>query len=188
MRLCGKRRANWIAGLLLAGGTAWAALVNTDFSQGLIHWKAAWPVSTIDGEALLTDAAAQHVYFFQAFLSGPETVTIEFDFRNELCPTNRPGTFRDSFYVSVYQVDHPGDFILEHDKFARAGGLMDLDAGGPFNVNGVVTDSPKGPGWWRFTGTWTNAHAYALVVFELYDLNLTPGDSAVRLDNVMVSP
>lgn len=174
--------------LLLATVAAGVTVRNGDFSDGLRGWKTAWSARVSEGEAGLNDRGADPCFLFQAVPLAAGVYTVEFDFRNELCPTNRPGTFRDSFYVSVYQVDHPADFILEHDRFTRAGGLMDLDAGGPFNVQGVITDSPKGPGWSHFTGTWTNAHAYAAVVFELYDLNLVSGDSAVRLDNVIVSP
>ena len=170
---------------LLAG----AGIRNGDFSQGLQSWKTAWHVTAADGEVLLADTAAPHAFAFQAIPCGTgSTLTVAFDFRNSLAATNAAGTFRDSFYASLYEVDDPAGFVLEHDKFGASRGLMDLDAGGPFDVHGAVTNSAKGAGWSRYSGTFSATCSNVVVVFELYDLNLSPGDSAVRIDNVVVTP
>jgi hypothetical protein len=166
---------------------ALAGLRNGDFSQGLRFWKTAWPATVADGALVLSDARTTHSFAFQSAPCAPgSALTVEFDFYNALATTNAQGTFRDSFYASLYQVDDPARFVLENDRFDRAQGLLDLDAGGVFNVNGAVTNSVRGSGWQHFTGTVTAAHSNAVVVFELYDLNLAAGDSAVRIANVGV--
>jgi hypothetical protein len=88
----------------------------------------------------------------------------------------------------VYGVDDPSAFIHEHDRFAAAQGLFDLDACGAFSVHGAIAASTKGGGWLHFTGTVTNAPAHVVVVMELYDLDLVPGNSSIRIDNVAVTP
>ena len=162
------------------------AIENSDFEKGLQAWKAAWHVASAEGEAVLSDAQDTHAFLFQADdgLSGP--VTVAFDFFNALSDDVPDGAFRDSFYASVYQVDTLSDFVLEHDQFDASQGLMDLDAGGAFDVQGSVAASPRGGGWLRFEGTINAVHAYVVVVFELHDLNVTAGDSSVRLDDVTV--
>jgi hypothetical protein len=162
---------------------------NGGFSEGLLFWKTAWHAAVVGGELALSDVAAPQAFAFQAAaLGGATNVSVEFDFYNGLAPTNAPGSFRDSFYASLYEVDDPAGFVLEHDKFGTARGMMDLDAGGPFDVHGSVTNSAKGAGWLRFSGTFSTARPFLVVVFELYDLNLSAGDSAVRIDNVSVRP
>ena len=166
-----------------------AGVRNGDFGQGLRYWKAAWHVAAPGGELALTDAAAPQAFAFQALSVAPATnLTVGFDFFNGLSSTNAPGTFRDSFYASLYEVDDPAGFVLEHDKFGAAHGLMDLDAGGAFDLHGTVSSSVKGAGWQHFAGSFSTAHSNVVVVFELYDLNLSLGDSTVRVDNVVVTP
>jgi hypothetical protein len=178
----------WVASLAIPL-LATAGIRNGDFHQGLVCWKTAWHVAVADGELQLSDTSASHAFAFQA-LACPTgaAVTVEFDFFNALAATNAAGTFRDSFYASVYQVNDPAGFVLEHDKFGASRGLMDMDAGGPFNVHGSVTNSVKGAGWSHFSGAVSATHSNVVIVFELYDLDLAPGNSAVRVDNVTVAP
>jgi hypothetical protein len=63
-----------------------------------------------------------------------------------------------------------------------------MDASGTFDVQGTISDTPGRPGWSRFTGTVPVTQPYVVIVFELYDLNLVAGDSAVHVDNVSVTP
>jgi hypothetical protein len=178
----------WVAvSLVLLSVPRARAIEHGGFDAGLNGWKAAWHVSVSAGEAALSDEQATHAFLFQADPGLAGQVTVAFDFLNDLSADVPEGTFRDSFYVSVYQVDTHSDFILEHDRFDAAHGLMDLDAGGSFDLNGNITASPKGGEWLRFEGSFTVAHAYVVLVFELHNLNLVAGDSSVRIDNVAVA-
>jgi hypothetical protein len=164
-----------------------AGLQNPSFTQGLTGWKAAWHVAAA-GEAVLTDTQDRHAFLFQTAALTDTVFTVRFDFRGGLSSTVPAGAFRDSFFASLYFVSQPHEFILEHDSAARAEGLLDLDATGPYNVHGTISASPRGDGWSRFTGTFTNGHAYAVVAFELHDLNAVPGDSTIRVDDVDLLP
>jgi hypothetical protein len=166
-----------------------ASVRNGDFAWGLRHWKTAWHVGGSDGALSLSDAAAPQAFAYQVVpLAGATNLTVEFDFHNGLAPTNAPGAFRDSFYASLYEVNDPAGFVLEHDRFGGACGMMDLDASGAFDVHGSVTNSIKGAGWQHFAGNFGASCSNAVIVFELYDLNLSAGDSTVRVDNVVVGP
>jgi len=162
------------------------AVDNGDFGDGLRRWKAAWHVTETGGEAVLSDAEANHAFLFQASSPSSSVVAIEFDFLNALSSTVSNGLFRDSFYASLYAVNDLSDFITEHDRFDDSHGLMDLDAEGTYNVQGSITNSPKGGQWSRFSGVYTNSRAFLIVMFELYDLNFIADDSSVRIDNVGV--
>ena len=98
------------------------------------------------------------------------------------------GAFADAAFVSVYEADRPAGFIAEHDRFAAAHGVLDLDARGAYNHSGTVGPSPLGDAWRRFTGRVSLAHAHAVVAFELYDLNTVRGDSRIDVDNVSLTP
>jgi len=165
---------------------AFGSVVNGLFQEDLRGWKAAWPILIADGTATFRDDQTPHVFLFQAVSVTAATVTISFDFRNALSSASTPESFRDSFYASVFEVADSSQFITEHDKFAVSHGLMDLDAGGPFDVQGSVTGIPEREGWFRFSGTVSISQPYAILLFELYDLNLQAGDSEVRIDNVSV--
>lgn len=162
------------------------AIQNGSFADGLLNWKAAWHTTTASGEAVLSDAQDTHAFLFQAERGPGGSLTVSFDFLNGLSGDVPTGTFRDSFYASIYQVDRLSDFVLEHDLAEASLGLVDLDAGGAFDVNGTVTASSKGGAWLHFEGTISVAHAFVVIAFELHDLNLVPGDSSVRIDNVSI--
>ena len=166
----------------------YAELANGSFLENLAGWKAAWPVEVRAGEAVLDDRQTPHVFLFQAVRADAGFVSITFDFQSTLSDQAAPNAFRDSFYASLYEVANPSDFITEHDKFIASHGLMDMDASGPFDVQGTVSATPGRAGWSRFTGTVPVTQPYVVVVFELYDLNFVVGDSAVHVDNVSVLP
>ncbi len=171
--------------LLLLGAGVWAEVHNGGFDEGLRGWKASWNMEAVSGEAVFDDARTDQAFLFQSVATGG-VIRVVFDFYNGLSSDVPQGAFRDSFFASVYGVDDPARYIHENDVFDYSHGLMDLDAGGAFNVNGAVGASPKGAGWQRFAGSVTNAHAHLAVVFEFHDLNTIAGDSAVRIDNVAV--
>lgn len=181
-------RTIWVAvSLGLLSASLCVAIDNGGFDSGLTAWKAAWHVSAPSGEAVLSDGRDTHAFLFQSVPGLSGQVTVTFDFLNALSSTVPAGAFRDSFYVSAYQVDTKSYFVLEHDRFNASRGLMDLDAGGPFDVNGNVGASPKGGEWLRFEGTFTVSHPHVVLVFELHNLNLAAGDSSVRIDNVRIA-
>lgn len=163
------------------------AVDNNDFSAGLLHWKTAWHVTVADNEAVLTDTNDYHSFMFQADNPGTGPFTLSFDFFNGLSANVPPGRFRDSFYASLYYVDNLSDFITEHDRFDNSDGVMDADAGGTFNIRGTITPVTNHTGWIHFSGTFTNNYTYAIIMFELYSLNATPGDSSIRIDNVIIT-
>ncbi len=160
---------------------------NGDFSGGLEHWKASWHVSVSDGAAQLSDSNAPHALLFQGVAVSPGSCRLEFDYQSGLSSTLPDDAFYDAVFVSVYEAESLAHFIAEHDRFSAAHGCVDIDFTGPYNVNGQVGDSPLGDGWKRFSGTVTLSAPYAVVVFELYDLNRIPGDSTIRLDSVTLT-
>lgn len=189
----GKLRALALFGLCLwmadkAALPARAQLTNETFSEQLVGWKAAWPVAVQEGAAVLDDRRTPHVFLFQTALAGAGSLAVTFDFRSEISAQSTSNALRDSFYASLYEIAEPADFITEHDRFAAAHGLLDLDAAGPFDVQGTVGPAPGRAGWSRFAGTVAVSQSYVAILFELYDLNFVAGDSAVRVDNVSVRP
>jgi hypothetical protein len=92
--------------LSAVAGLASGGLRNGGFDGDLQGWKAAWHAAADADEAVLTDARAPHAFLFQALASPAPAFTLEFDFRNSLCATNAPGTFRDPFYASRHFVDN----------------------------------------------------------------------------------
>lgn len=162
-------------------------LANGDFSDGLEHWKASWHVFTSGDVVQLRDSEDAHALLFQGVAVSPGTYRLQFDFRSELSSTLPEDAFYDAVFVSVYEADSLAHFIAEHDRFSSAHGCVDIDSTGPYNVNGEVSESPRGDDWQRFSGTVTVSAAYAVVVFELYDLNLIPGDSTIQFDQVTLT-
>ncbi|MCK5793947.1 MAG: hypothetical protein KAH12_04545 [Anaerolineales bacterium] len=163
------------------------AVRNGDFQNSLKFWKYSWNMQFVAGEAVLSDVEDEHAFIFQADSQGTGVFSLSFDFFNGLSTNLPAGRFYDSFYASLYYVDVLSEFITEHDQFDASCGVMDADANGSFNINGNITLSSRGSGWQHFSGTFTNTHTYAVIMFELYDLNAVSGDSTIRIDEVQLT-
>lgn len=118
----------------------------------------------------------------------PGNYSVAFDFSNELSPDHSAGSFPDTAFASLYFTDDLANFSIENQVFDHALGLMDLDYQGAFNVNGEITPSPGMTDWFRFTAEFTSANQFAVLAFELDNLNGTFGDSTLRVENVALIP
>lgn len=181
-------RASCLIPAVILAALAGHAVNNGGFEHDLRDWKASWHVRTDAGAAVLTDKAAGHALLFQTQAVTAGTYELTFDYRAALSAEIPAGAFADAAFVSLYEADRPAGFIAEHDRFAAAHGVLDVDARGAYNHNGTVGPSPLGDAWRRFTGRVTVSHAHAVVAFEMYDLNSVRGDSRIDFDNVSLTP
>ncbi|MBI2425203.1 MAG: hypothetical protein HYV27_20420 [Candidatus Hydrogenedentes bacterium] len=178
--------------LVLAAFTAVpcsASVVNGAFDSGLSSWTASGDV-TAATEAVLGDNGTDYSLLYQGVALAPGAYRIEFDFLNLLSGdlSVDPFAFPDTFFGSLFFTDDLGAFDLAGAVFDDVTPLLDLDASGASNVNGVLGASALGGNWTHFTLDFSSNYAYAIPVFELFDLNLATGDSQVWVDNVSITP
>jgi len=166
---------------------AYALPTNGDFSSNLASWTSTGPVIVQGGEAVLGDDAGGSSLLQPVGLA-PGDYTIEFDFLNALAGLNPSAdffTFPDVFFASLYFSNTPAFDLLSLPLPGLA--LFDLDASGPYNAAGLITQSPKGGEWQHFSLIFSNVHPFAVPVFELFDLDFEQANSIVRLDNIVIS-
>jgi hypothetical protein len=159
-----------------------------DFGGGLPSWQSAGATSIVDGAARLGDESSYRTYLGRGS-PVDSWVEVEFDVRKEVSDDTPPGTFLDTFFASIFFFLDPLTFDpADSGSFLAARGLLDADANGYFNVNGTLSPSARGPEWQTYRGTFAAPAPHAALAFELFDLNQTPGDSAVFLDSVRMVP
>lgn len=150
----------------------------------------AWnnPLVAAFNGVLVDEAPALSVIQYIAFATAPGNYGIAFDYKNELSPEYAEGGFPDTAFASLYFTDDLADFSIEDRVFDDTQPLMDIDHRGPFNVGGGIAPSPGMTDWFRFTGMFTATSLYAVVAFELDNLNGEYGDSTFRVANVALIP
>jgi hypothetical protein len=163
------------------------AITNGDFRSGLDAWTTTGEVSEDNEEAVLVDGPSGGAMLFQGVDLVADTYVLSFDVQSALSSAFTPGTFPDTFFASLYFIDDAGDLDIGGGVFDASLGLMDLDWQGVFNSVGTVGPSLKGPGWFHYSTVFVMNHAHVAVAFDLVNLNGQPGDSSVRLDNVMIA-
>lgn len=164
-----------------------AALVNGDFSAGLVGWSAAGNVQPMAGTAAFGDGEdGSGAALYQIVSLTPGQYCFSFDFRNGLSDSVPTGAFPDSFFVSLYFVDDPGDFDLSDNLPAQA--VLGLDYSGVLTGQGILSASLLGTDWTHLDFLFTNSFAYVTPYFELFDLNFIGSDSGVWVDNVCFRP
>jgi hypothetical protein len=168
--------------------TALAYPLNGDFSDGLNHWTVVGNVAEIGQQGVLSDTGARHSQIYQGVRWVPNWLVVEFDFQNLLSELVTHGTFRDAFFASLYLVDNIEQFDLQNNVYDDVVPLFDMDTDGPYNSAGTISASDKGGEWLHFRLATANPYAYAVPVFEMFDLNLVGGDSLVLVDNVGLVP
>ncbi len=168
--------------LSLAGN----ALVNADFASSLSGWSSSGDVQVVSAEAVLADTTANPALLYQQVGLTGGLYTITFDYQSGLSSNTAPGNFPDTFFASLYFINGTGTIDVVNGIFDDAAGLMDLDASGVFNLAGLIGPSAKGPDWHQFSYQFNLAYDQVAVAFELAGINGTPGDSAVRIDNVSI--
>jgi len=163
------------------------AIQNPAFDAGLSSWVTTGSVTVVANEARLSDDPDATALMYQPVQLTSGVYTITFDFNSELSDQNSPGTFPDTFFASLYFIDDLNQLDIPGNVFDAATGLMDLDWQGAFNVAGLISPSPLGPGWSRFSHDFQMTHAHVAIAFEQAGLNGVTGDSAVRIDNVVIA-
>jgi hypothetical protein len=163
------------------------AVDNGDFSLGLQSWETSGDVFVSEEEAEVADGLPGGARLYQVVtLTGGDYI-LSFDVRSSLSSAFAPGTFPDTFFASLYFIDEAGDLDIGGGVFDAALGLMDLDWQGVFNSSGTVGPSVKGPGWFHYSTVFSMDYNHVAVAFDLVNLNAQTGDSAVRVDNVMIA-
>ncbi len=174
--------------IALSSTRALAFPSNGDFSDGLNHWTTRGNVVESGEHAVLGDTGASHSVLHQGGAWMLKLLTFDLDIRNLLAETVPVGLFADGFFASLYFTDDLASFDPDNGGYDRVVPLFDMDASGIYNSAGTVGDSAKGPDWQHVSVSLENQHAYAIPVFELYDLNQVGGDSLVFLDNITIVP
>ena len=163
--------------------------VSDDFSGGLANWATIGDVTVASAEAILGDNNVLLSRMHRTYELGPGVYTVEFDYFSELSADYQSASnFPDTAFASLYFTDSTNTFDIDHNQFAASQKLLDVDYQGAFNVDGAIGASVKGAGWDHFTGTFTSSNTYAVLAFELNDLNEQNNDSQLRVDNVMIVP
>lgn len=178
--------------MLLTGPAAQAAFVE-DFSDGLTGWttmgmdSAGGDVSVVAEAACLADGLDWYSALWQPVSLAPGDYRIEFDVLGSLSADPGQGFGPDAFFASLYFADDPSAFDPWSLSFDDAMPLFDLDAAGPYNVEGTISQSALGGDWLHFAMDFTNSYLYAIPTFELFDANYVYGDSSVCVDNVVIA-
>jgi hypothetical protein len=181
-----KRHLAFLLSVLLFSCSAYALPLNGDFASGLSSWTSGGVV--VQNEEALLGEEEWSAYLYQVVPLSFGATTLEFDFLSGLSdylPTQDPFAFLDSFFASLY-FSNAAEFDLSSPP-PTALSLLDLDVSGVNTLNGALSPSSKGDGWQHFSLDFNNAYAYLIPVFELLDLNFEPGDSHVRVDNVVMT-
>jgi len=190
VQLCVHLAAAIFVAQVVPGANAQQQLVtNGTFEADLSGWQIRGAIAGSNGISVITDENATVSRLYQP-VAAPKSGAFEirFDFRNALSSSAPPGTFPDTFFATLYFTNNPATFDIGTGMFERAISLFDLDANGPFNVNGTLGVSSKGAGWSLFTRSFDNVHGFIVPAFELRDLNFVNNDSAVAIDNVVMIP
>lgn len=181
------RMGIWI-GLLLAATSAEFVrampVSNGEFTLGLQGWIYSPGASAASGVAQLDDSAgvASVSYIYQSFAIEGGNYSLAFDFSSGLSAYAK-GTFPDTFYASIYFVDDPSTFNLQNPGSLQAQSLLSVDVNGAFNVAGQLES--LGENWMRYSTSFTSLAPFAIVVFELDNLDLDPGDTVVVFDSLV---
>lgn len=163
------------------------------FDAGLGEWTTEGmdtpygDVSADTGAACLADSLDWWSALWRPIPLGHGAYQIDFDFLGALSADVPDGTGPDVFFASLYFIDDPTAFDLWTLSFDDALPLFDLDAGGPSNVVGAVTQSDLGGEWLHYSGTFANEFLYAIPTFELFDQNYLYGDSSACVDNISIT-
>lgn len=163
-----------------------AGLANGDFADGLAGWVTEGTVSVMGEQAMLNDRNQPVSFLYQPVALLPGEYQIQFDVLNELAPNPGSGFFPDTFYASLYFTTNAASFSVTAGTYDSVLALLDMDANGLVPNVGSSGTSPLGDGWIRYTATFQNSFGYVVPVFELPDLDTTTGNSAVRIDNIVI--
>jgi hypothetical protein len=160
---------------------------NGTFAAQLEDWSVQGGVFGDSAVAVLTDQDSRALLHQRVPIEFGEFV-LSFDFRNALSTDVPSGTFRDTFFATLYFTDETGAPDIANSPPPDALPLFDLDAGGAYNVHPAarIGSSTKGLGWWSFSLGFQSSHAFAIPAFDLRDLNIVRNDSAVAIDNVSI--
>lgn len=165
------------------------ALSNGDFSSGLDGWSTSGPVSVDSGELLLVDDGPASSAAWQAVEATSGRARVEFELLAEpsgFTPSD-PFGFPDIFAASVYLLDDPVGFDPADGLALSAVSLLSYDADGAFDVLAELTPSSRGGDWLHVSYELDTPNLYLAPAFELFELALVGGDSAVRVDDVVVT-
>ncbi len=165
-------------------------MVNGEFDEGLAGWDQTGTVFTTGETGILSDQGGMRVVLFQSVVVPVETtvsLTLSFDFFNALSPVVGLGQTPDTVFGSAYIGGLPFGPLYEEGVYDDVVGLLDADYRGSVNLPPglVVTPSPKGAGWERYTVPLAVV-AHVTVAFEFIDGNGLTGDSSAAFDNVFL--
>ncbi|HEX8312003.1 MAG TPA: hypothetical protein VF614_11835, partial [Chthoniobacteraceae bacterium] len=122
---------------------------NGTFAAQLEDWSVQGGVFGDSAVAVLTDQDSRALLHQRVPIEFGEFV-LSFDFRNALSTDVPSGTFRDTFFATLYFTDETGAPDIANSPPPDALPLFDLDAGGAYNVHPAarIGSSTKGLGWW----------------------------------------
>lgn len=183
---------SFAAALLLVSSPA-AALTNGDFSAGLDGWSTSGPVRVSAGALLLEDEDGDiplSSSAWQVVAAEAPAAVLSFDVLPSLSPftPSDPFGFPDIFATSIYLFDEPNGFDPANATALATSPVLSIDADGPYDVFAMVEPSMRGGDWLHVSLTFDTPYAYFAPAFELFELALEPGDSAVRIDDVVIAP
>ncbi len=169
---------------LLICTNAHASPQNGNFSDGLNGWLFQGGVSVQNQEALISDSSSSN-HLYQSIATTPGEYTLSFDFFSGISNTSPQNAFYDTFFSSIYFTNNAAIFDVDSLQFNSSLALFDYDDYGINLHNGFLSNSSKGPDWFRFQITFNVNNNFVLPFFELFNLNAVSGDSSVRIDNVL---
>jgi hypothetical protein len=170
-----------------APGHASSLLVNHDFSNGLTGWLTIGTVFDTGQTGVLSDQGGNRVVLFQsgAVPAGTPALSLSFDFLNALSNVVPLGTTPDTVFFSSFHGQTEFGSSFDNGAYDTAIVLLDADYRGPTNLapGMVMSPSPKGAGWTRFTLPLPTTPVVTLG-FEFIDGNGIANDSTAAVDNV----
>ena len=171
--------------LLLTVGVASATSVTNGGFDSDLSGLSGWDTSgAVTGDlasktAKLTDTGAGTSLSQEVSVVSGYSYKLEFEYKFEFSGFESSASFPDSFYATLYHgAPSPSsyDYIFSFDS----NGIFDL------NSSGMMTDSFV-LGWNHFSMLFTASDDSVVPTFELFDLNVTPGDSSALIDNVSIT-
>ena len=183
-------RFPWLALVSLIAATrghAASLLINHEFSNGLTGWLTIGTVFDTGQTGVLSDQGGNRVVLFQsgAVPAGTPALSLSFDFLNALSNVVPLGTTPDTVFVSSFHGQTAFGSSFDNGVYDTAIVLLDADFRGPTNLapGMVMSPSPKGAGWTRFTLP-LPATPVVTLGFEFIDGNGIANDSTAAVDNV----